>query len=253
MINIKEINQRQINEILLKHKSFNSGSSGKRAIFTHAVFIGNDFRGAQLQGAIFQHCIFHSPDFTGADLLSASFIGCDLHHANFCGAFLHHTVFRKANLANAFFCRADLTDADIRGANLSGACLTDASLDFIKYDEYTSMYAPLCQEDVDLTGYARTKDYIVELHIPSDSKKVNGTTRMCRCSKATPYGILDLHGNFVKIEKVSHQYTFEVGRTIVVANFDEDRWNDTGNGINFFLTLDEAIHYNPKKRLWCKS
>ena len=38
-------------------------------------------------------------------------------------------------------------------------------------------------------------------------------------------------------------FVYEVGKTISVDNFNDNRWEDCSTGIHFFLTRDEAVRY----------
>jgi len=39
------------------------------------------------------------------------------------------------------------------------------------------------------------------------------------------------------------KFVYEVGKTVEVTNFDEDRWNECSTGIHFFITRREAELY----------
>jgi hypothetical protein len=78
---------------------------------------------------------------------------------------------------------------------------------------------------------------ICELSIPADAKRSNATGRKCRCDHAT----------VVSGEGVSqHDPSFGYSPGFVVTPrepFDEDRWNECGSGIHFFITREEAEAY----------
>ena len=48
-------------------------------------------------------------------------------------------------------------------------------------------------------------------------------------------------------EKVVSDYdksfVYEVGKTISVNNFNDNRWEECSEGIHFFLTREEAVRY----------
>ena len=50
-----------------------------------------------------------------------------------------------------------------------------------------------------------------------------------------------------EIDKAYSQYdcsfTYEVGKTVSVPNFCEDRFNECAEGIHFFINRQEAIDY----------
>ena len=40
-----------------------------------------------------------------------------------------------------------------------------------------------------------------------------------------------------------YSFTYEVGKTYEVNDFDDNRWNECSTGIHFFITRDEAVKY----------
>ena len=139
--------------------------------------------------------------------------------------------------------KADLSDANLSGANLHGADLRGA-----KNVPYIPM---VCPEEGDFIGWKKAegnKDkVIVKLHIPSDAKRSSAITRKCRCSKAEVIAIYNLNGTVAE-ETTCHSdydysFTYEVGKTVEVADFDKDRWNECAKGIHFFINRQEAISY----------
>ena len=168
-----------------------------------------------------------------ADLLNADLRGADLHNADLSGA----------NLLNAGLRGADLRGADLHNANLSGADLRSA-----KNVPYIPM---VCPEEGDFIGWKKAKGnkdkVIVKLRIPSDAKRSSATTRKCRCSKAEVIAIYNLDGT-EEGETTCHSdydnsFIYEVGKTVEVTNFSEDRWSECAKGIHFFINRQEAIDY----------
>lgn len=41
----------------------------------------------------------------------------------------------------------------------------------------------------------------------------------------------------------NHNFYYEVGKTVNVDNFDEDRFNECAPGIHFFINRQEAVDY----------
>lgn len=142
---------------------------------------------------------------------------------------------------------ADLRWADIRWANLSGADLRKADLSEIRYDEKTAFYAMACPEKGSFIGFKKSGGKIVELMITEKAKRSSATTRKCRCSEAVVLSITNIDGTNFDGEKVTSDYdksfVYEVGKTISVNNFNENRWEECSAGIHFFLTRDEAVRY----------
>ena len=177
-------------------------------------------------------------DVRNADLRSTDLFNADLRGANLSGANLFN-----ADLRGADFHGADLHNADLSGANLRGADLRSA-----KNVPYIPM---VCPEEDDFIGWKKAEDnknkVIVKLHIPSDAKRSSATTRKCRCSKAEVIAIYNLDGTEAG-ETACHSdydnsFIYEVGKTVEVTNFSEDRWSECAKGIHFFINKQEAIDY----------
>ena len=172
-------------------------------------------------------------DLRSTDLLNAVLSGANLLNANLSGADLHN---------------ADLSGANLRGADLSGADLRGADLRSAKNVPYIPM---VCPEEGDFIGWKKAegnKDkVIVKLRIPSDAKRSSATTRKCRCSKAEVIAIYNLDGTEAGETTCHSEYDnsfiYEVGKTVEVTNFSEDRWSECAKGIHFFINRQEAIDY----------
>ena len=55
---------------------------------------------------------------------------------------------------------------------------------------------------------------------------------------------IDGKEEFEKSENTEeYSFTYEVGETYEIEDFDEDRWNECSTGIHFFITRDEAVRY----------
>ena len=135
--------------------------------------------------------------------------------------------------------------ANLRGANLRGADLWGA-----RYDELTSFFAIQCPEEGGFIAYKKAKnkalDVIVKLEITADAKRSSATTRKCRASKAKVLEIADISGNNKYKTAVSthdNSFVYEVGETLEILDFDNDRWKECSTGIHFFITRQEAVNY----------
>ena len=153
-------------------------------------------------------------DCEGWETMKADFSYCDLRGADLCGA--------------------DLRGADLSGANLSGA----------KEVPYIPM---VCPEEGDFIGWKKAGNKIVKLHIPQDALRSSATTRKCRCNKAEVVEIYNIDGTIADERIVSSSYdssfTYEVGKTVEVQDFDNNRWEECTRGIHFFINRQEAIDY----------
>ena len=161
-------------------------------------------------------------DLRGADLCGANLYDADLRDADLCGA----------DLRGAYLCGANLYGADLYGANLY-----DADLRF-----------PInCPETGSFIGYKKACDgRIVKLQITEKAERCSATGRKCRCSEAKVLSITSIDEVFTYAEAFSKHdinFKYEVGKTVKVDNFDNNRWNECSTGIHFFITRQEAVDY----------
>ena len=272
-----ELTREKLNKIIEEHKHWIDEDCKNweemRADLRRANLLNADLSGVDLHGADLSGADLHNADLSGADLHYADLHGADLSGAGLCDADLHDTDLRRANLRNAnlrnanLYCanmlNADLSGADFRSANLLNADLSGADLhnaDLCGANLYCAdlrsaknvPYIPMvCPEEGDFIGWKKAegnKDkVIVKLRIPSDAKRSSATTRKCRCSKAEVIAIYNLDGT-EEGETTCHSdydnsFIYEVGKTVEVTNFSEDRWSECAKGIHFFINRQEAIVY----------
>ena len=203
----------------VKQGAYLRGANLRGAYLTDANLRGADLRGAYLRGA----------DLRGADLTGADLIGADLRGAYLTGAYL-----RGANLRGA-----DLTGADLTGADLTGAYLTGAK---------NIPYIPLnCPSDGAFTGWKKVGDYLIELEIPADARRLSSTSYKCRCDKALVKSITLINDTSRQIKEVVNQSykecLYKVGELVIPDSFDENRWDECSQGIHFFINKQDAINY----------
>ncbi len=144
----------------------------------------------------------------------------------------------------AYLSGAYLSGADLRGADLSGADLSEADLRGAKNVPYIP-YA--CPDFGMFIGFKKASGYIVVLEIPEDAKRLSATGRKCRCDKANVLEIQNIDGTKANVTKVASGYdsnfVYEVGKTVSVDNFCDDRWQECSPGIHFFINRQEAVNY----------
>ena len=213
------------------------------AILFHATMSNANLRAAVLDGAYI--CF--------ANLRNANLHCAGLRGARLRGADMTDAYMRRANLRGASMLAADLTGADMTGVDLAGADLTLAKLTDIDNEDIITARTRILPDEGDIIGWKKARDIdgypvIVKLLIPSDAERSNGTSRKCRASKAKVLDLQDLDGNSLgpgaKATSIhSPSFTYRVGETVEVENFDPDRWNECTTGIHFFITRLEASRY----------
>ena len=151
---------------------------------------------------------------------------------------------RGANLYDADLSDANLSDADLRGADLRGANLRGADLRYadLSNTNLRDTIANLqCPETGAFDAWKKCKyGVVVKLRIPASAKRSSATSRKCRASKAK---VLAIYGADMATSDYDPAFTYEVGKTYTVDDFDEDRWNECSRGIHFFITRKEAEEY----------
>ena len=156
---------------------------------------------------------------------------------------------RRADLSGADLSEADLSGAYLRGADLSGADLSGADLSgaYLSGAENVPYIPYACPDFGMFIGFKKASGYIVVLEIPEDAKRLSATGRKCRCDKAKVLEIQNIDGTKANVTKVKSGYdsgfVYEVGKTISVDNFCEDRWKECSPGIHFFINRQEAVNY----------
>ena len=181
-----------------------------------------------------------------ANLSNANLIDANLSDANLSYACLRGVNLSYVNLSYACLRYVNLNHADLSNVNLSYADLRCANLNEVKYNHLTAFFSLQCPEKGAFIGYKKSGDKIVELRIEEDSKRSSATSRKCRASKVTVLSITSIDGKeeFKKSENTGlHEFTYEVGKTYEIDNFDNDRWNECSDGIHFFITREEAVRY----------
>ena len=247
------------------------------ANLTEADLSGADLTAALLRGANLSEANLSRADLTGANLSGAKLRGADLHRAdltsaylykadltgaNLSGAKLRGAILRRTDLSGADLCEANLTEANLSEANLSRADITKAILSRANLCgaklymveganlSEANLFCPMaCPDTGSFIGWKKVPGpYIVKLLITEDAKRSSSTGRKCRCDKAkviaieniggTPSNVISVHSTF------DASFEYQVGATVRVDDFDENRFDECAPGIHFFINRQEAVDYN---------
>ena len=197
-----------------------------------------------LAEALENHKHWWNEDCDGWRDMRAYLGGADLSEADLSGADLRGAYLGGADLSEADLNGADLRGADLREAYLNGAHLRGADL----WGAENVPYIPYACPDFGMfIGFKKASGYIVVLEIPEDAKRLSATSRKCRCDKAKVLEIQNIDGTKANVTKVKSGYdsnfVYEVGETVSVDNFCEDRWQECSPGIHFFINRQEAVNY----------
>ena len=273
---MRDISQEELNKILKEHESWLKREGGKRADLINADLRYVDLRCANLKYADLIYANLSDADLSNADLSDANLRHANLSNADLSNANLRRANLARANLQDADLVRADISNVDLNNVNLKDANLKRADLSYtnleyadlrytnlqdanlvradlrranlkdIKTNIYTLGYNLACPEEGSFIGYKKANECIVKLLILEDSKRSSATSVKCRCNKARVLEIEKIKTG-EKLKEIRSNYDnnfiYKVGEIVSVENFDEDRWNECGAGIHFFMNKNNAINY----------
>jgi len=145
------------------------------------------------------------------------------------------------NLSRAYLSGAYLSGANLSGAYLSGANLSGANLKDAKEAEYSLAQTTIVPETGGFQGWKKCLNgVIVRLRIPAKAQRSNASGRKCRASEAL---VLQVIGAEEGISRYDRNTKYRKGETVKCDKWNEDRWQECGGGIHFFLTRIEAERY----------
>jgi len=214
----------------------------RNANLSYANLIGTNLSYADLSDVDLSDVDLSDANLSYTNLRNANLNYANLRYADLSYADLSDVDLSDANLSYTNLSYTNLRNANLRNANLNHANLRYADLNFVKYNYLTAGFNLSCPEEGEFIGFKKSfNGAIVKLLICKDAKRSSATTRKCRASKAK---VLEISGGLEKAySKYDSSFIYEVGKTIEVKDFDEDRWNECSTGIHFFLTRKEAEEY----------
>lgn len=188
-----------------------------------------DLRGASLNGA----------SLNRASLNGASLDGASLNYTS-----LYKTSLKRASLDGASFYKASIEGALFYKASIEGASFYKASLN----ETIDLPFIPFaCPETGAFIGWKKAHGKIIKLEIPAEAKRCSSASKNCRCDKAKVLEIQEIDGRVSSINKIQsnfdRDFIYEVGKTVSVKNFCDDRWSECSRGIHFFINRQSAVEY----------
>ncbi len=169
-----------------------------------------------------------------------SFTNCSFHRCVIVNRFMFSQLkFIKCEFDGCYFDLIKAKIIDCKGLPLH--CPETGS--FIGYKKAIISYDVKSRDGAKFRSFNMT--VIVKLEIPEDALRSSAFGTKCRCSKAKVLSITD---DELKDYEKAHSiyqpsFTYTVGETVEVNDFDTDRWNECSTGIHFFMTKQEAIDY----------
>ena len=185
-------------------------------------------------------------DLSGADLSGAYLSGANLSRAYLSGAYLRGANLSRANLSGAdlsgaYLSGANLSGADLSGADLSGAYLSGAYLSGAQNSDLAIAQTSILPDEGDVIGWKKCRDKVlVKVLIKDGEKRSNSSGRKCRAFRVT---VLDVIGEESGIGIYNPPVVYRKGEVVEADGWTEDRWEECGHGIHFFITKAEAVAY----------
>lgn len=215
---------------------------GQKIELSDCLLDGLDLAGVDLHGIIFDRADFRNVNLSGANMSE-----CSAENAFFGGSILKGTDLSNAVLCSTDFRGCDLSEANICGANMHCAALYRANLKGIKTDDKTLNYHMRCPETGPFIAwkvcYGRR---IVQLLIPADARRIQGTWDEIKCEKAKVLTIKspDFTINYDEAHSyVNENFVYKRGEMVYAEGFTGNRFEESGGGIHVWLDREAAIAY----------
>ncbi len=250
-----KITREELNDVLEKHKLLldTYGMEGESVDLSYTDLRGFNLtrvnlRYVNLEGACLAEANLSFADLYDADLYDADLKYADLTGTNLSDADLSDADLVGANLTGTDLTGANLTGTDLSGANLADANLRDANLQDANLFNVKNLNIPMaCPETGSFIGWKRAGEYIVKLEIPEDAKRSSSTGIKCRCDKAKVLSIENYDRTSADVTEVCSEYDpefiYRVGETVIVDDFDNNRFNECAPGIHFFMNRTFAVYF----------
>ena len=183
---------------------------------------------------------FGKIDFDG---ITNTFLNCNAYGSYFTGCNFRLSYFYNCNIIDNHMSDVYLDDCISYGSKIEIPMKCPKEGAFIGYKVVQF------DKPVRTNGIAEVKGIAV-LEIPKDAMRINAGTNKCRCSKAKVLRIESFDGEEIKTNGAYTNSAFgnvtkyKKGKMVYPDSFDENRFNTCSNGIHFFMSREDAMHYN---------
>lgn len=246
--------------------------------FEHVAFMDVTFINCKFEHTIFEkcafincrfsHCKFNYTNFTNSLSNEHEFEKCEFTYCGFLGIYISESaniqfVIHDSLIDSSYFKDWNITSNSANKlVKFNRDIFTDSQLTFssaqskyILITPYCMGYYNTCPETGSYIAYKyalvydrnkHIKEVIVKLQILENAKRSSAGGRKCRASAAKVLSIssIDYKTYYKKAFSTwRNDFIYEVGKTVKVADFDENRWEECSTGIHHFLTRKEAVVY----------
>ncbi len=211
--------------------------------FERTNFNNSDFKSVNFSNSNFSNTNFHNADFSNSDFSYSDFNNTNFHNTNFNNSDFSYSNFHNSNFYNSNFSYSDFNNIDFRNANFSKSNFNKSNFSNVSFN-----YRITPEEGV-IIGWKKANKKIVKLEINCSDEISGGLiSRKLRTNKVKVLEIQNIDGTKVDINEIRSDYdeyfVYRVGETIEIGDFVKDDKIECARGIHFFLTRNEAIHYN---------
>lgn len=237
---------RKLQAQLHAHKMWLAGSMKFRPLdIRGGDFSFMDLSNRDLRGANFSRANFEGADLRGCKLMGCNFSGANLHTVKLAKADMRHAVLNRSFCAFVAFKDVSLAGVDFTGADLQGVNWTGAN--FGDDAESKMFMAKACiVPEGDIIGWKRLRGgKLAKLRIPKEAKRSNGFGRRCRAEFVEVLMIVDEGGepHWEGVSKRDAKLKYRAKEIVRPDGYDPDWKNECAQGINFFITREEAEAY----------
>lgn len=216
--------------------------AGERIDLSDCLLDTLDLSGKDLHGICFDRSDFRNVNLDGANMSY-----CTTHNAFFGGSSLRGTDLSNAVLCSSDFRGCDMTGANICGANMYCSALYRADLTDLQVDESTQYFHMRCPEEGPFIGWKVCFGRrVVQLLIPADARRIQGTWDEIKCEKAKVLTIKspDFKEQYDEAHSyVDENFVYKRGEMVYAKGFTGNRFEESGGGIHVWLDRESAVKY----------
>lgn len=214
----------------------------ERIDLSECLFLDMDLSGWDLRNINFDKSDFRKCRLDGADLS-----GCSAQNAFFQTSSLEGTILKDCNLRTADFRFCNMKRADISGSDIYAAALHAADITDLVVDENSKYFYPRCPMEGAFIGWKVCFGRrIVQLMVPKDARRLQGTTHEIRVDKAF---VISIRSEDYKTEyEEAHSYVdenfyYRKHEWVSVDEYETERFTESGGGIHIWMDREAAIAY----------